>query len=821
MNQTNYEDIDHLDSTRVSFDFRGFLFKVLNLWKLVLISVGFALIIAYLVNVRKQNVYRLDSLISVENEQNPFFTANTSISFNWGGVTGKVGKILTTIKTRNHNEKVVDSLQYYLQYLSQGKYRKIDIYSAAPFNVKIDKSKGQMIGKPIGIRFKDDTHYEIFIEFEGAGITTQKYEDKSRHAATVPLGLFSETYSVNQKVSLPFFNGAIVVKPSIKIIPGAEYYIQFLNFDSVVNGYKNAIAIDPFSKNSSSVLKLSMAGTNKAKIVDFLNATAVILSKTELEQKNLYATNTIKFIDSSLAAVNTDLGDITDEMNKFRRQNKVFDVDEEISQISQQLKEYDAQKQLEQTKLNYLNSLENYLTTKTEFTKIAAPTSVGIEENNILSSVAKITSLAIERQNLEYTTREGSELFKDLDRRINAEKNVLLETIDATKRTIGIQIGTINRNIAILESKLSDLPEDQQQYLKIQRKLNLSQEAYDVYLAKRSEAAIVKAASVSDITIIDMAKDIGGGQIGPNKSLNYMMALLIGFLIPMFLIFVIFLLDSTIHGSDEVIQLSKIPILGLIGKYKYKNNLVVFEKPKSAVAESFRAIRSSLQFIFKKQNTPGGSTLMVTSSVSGEGKTFCSINMATVYALSGKKTILLGLDLRKPKIFGDFNITNEEGIVNYLIGDKSIEEVSFNTHIENLVVVPSGPIPPNPSELLMSDKLRDLMSKLRQEFDLIILDTPPLGLVTDPLELSQYADATIFMIRLDYTKKGMLQLINAKYRAGEVKNISFVLNFYRHKSHQNYGYGYGYGYGVYGNAYHESSRGPSILKRVKRLIGID
>ncbi|MDX1318481.1 MAG: polysaccharide biosynthesis tyrosine autokinase, partial [Xanthomarina gelatinilytica] len=343
------------------------------------------------------------------------------------------------------------------------------------------------------------------------------------------------------------------------------------------------------------------------------------------------------------------------------------------------------------------------------------------------------------------------------------------------------------------EAKLSGLPEDQQEFLKIQRKLDISQEAYNVYMDKRSEAAIVKAANVSDISIIDEAKDIGGGLIGPNKSLNYMMGLMLGFFIPMFLIFVIFLLDHTIHGSDEVERLSKIPIIGLIGKYRYHNNLVVFEKPKSAVAESFRSIRSSLQFLLNKAPREGGRTIMITSSVSGEGKTFCSINVATVYALSGKKTILLGLDLRKPKIFDDFNLSNDNGMVNYLIGEKPFDEVKYQTHIDNLDVVPAGPIPPNPSELLMSPKLKELIATLRETYDIIILDTPPLGLVTDALELVKYADTSLFMIRLDYTKKGMLQLINAKYRAGEIKNIHFILNFYKHKTNHNYGYGYGYG----------------------------
>ncbi len=816
-------DNDYSEPRGVIFDFRGFLFKALNLWKLVVLSIGVALIIAYLINVRKQNIYRLDSLISVETEQNPFFTANTSISFNWGGISGKVGKIMTSIKTRTHNELVVDSLEYYMQYLEQGNYRMEDIYKESPFIVTLDKTKGQLLGPPIGIRFVNDRQFELFLNFTGTVADVQRPLDKKKYQATVLNGAFKETYSFGQTINLPFFNAIINPRQGYSVDLNAEYFVRFLNFDEVVNEFQNSIKIEPFSKESASILKLSLTGTNKSKIADYLNATSAILSKMELQRKNLYATNTIKFIDSSLNAVNDHLKDVTDEMNTFRKQHKVFDVSDEIQIISEKLKGLDVQKEMEQSKLNYLSALDNYLRTKRDYTKIAAPTSVGIEEVNILASVSKITSLAIERQNLEYTTKEGSILFKEIDSQLDSEKNVLLETIDATKNTIRFQLNAISKNMGRLEGQLSGLPQDQQQFLKIQRKINISQQSYDVYLSKRGEAAIVKAANVSDITAIDEAKDIGGGLIGPNKSLNYMMALMIGFFGPMLFIFTMFLFDNTIHGSDEVERLSSIPILGLIGKYNYKNNLVVYEKSKSAVAESFRSIRSSLQFIFKNQGQEEGigKTVMITSSVSGEGKTFCSVNIATVYALSGKKTLLLGLDLRKPRIFEDFKISNERGVVNYLIGDHTFDQINYSTHIENLDVVPSGPVPPNPSELLMSDGMKNLIELVRDRYDMIILDTPPLGLVTDALELAQYADATLFMVRLDYTKKGMLALINAKYKMGEVKNINFILNFYKHKTNHNYGYGYGYAYGTYGNAYNEGNGKQPLSVRIKTFLKIN
>jgi len=818
------EDINYSEQKSFNFDLRGFLFKLLKFWKLFLVCIAIGLFIAHYVNVRKQNIYRLSSLVSLENDQNPFFTANTSISFNWGGVSGKVGKTIIALKTRNHNERVIDSLQFYIQYLKEGKYRKEDIYKKAPFYIEIDKSKGQLLGKPIGIRFINNTQYELFIDFENDKATAQKYSDKSIVSVEAPIGNFVKTFNVGELVDLSFAKFTLHTRDNITIIPGSEFFIQFLNFDGVVNNYKGKISVAPYNKTSSSILTLSLTGNNKQKLVDYLNATTVILSKTDLERKNQYATNTIKFIDSSLSIVNTELKAITDTMNAFRKQTKMFNVDEELLQISEKISDLELREEENQSKLQYLDILADYLRTKTDYTKIAAPTSVGIDESNITASVSKITALAIQRQELEQLVQEGSSSLQDLDGSINAEKNVLLETIASTKKTINIQLNRVGRSKANLESRLSDLPEDQQQYLKIQRNLNISQEAYNVYMAKRSEAAIVKAANISDISVIEVAKDTGGGLIGPNKNLNYMMALLIGFFGPFALIFILFLLDNTIHGADEVKRLSKIPILGLVGKYNYDNNLVVHEKPKSAVAESFRAIRSSLQFFYKKTDKKGGRTIMLTSSVSGEGKTFCSINIASAYALSGKKTILLGLDLRKPKIFGDFNIDNSIGIVNYFIGDKSLKEVTFKSHIENLDIITSGPIPPNPSELLMSDTMTELINALRETYDMIVLDSPPLGLVTDALELSQYADASLFVIRLNYTKKGMLELINAKHKTGELKNISYVLNFYKHNKSHGYGYGYGYGYsygyGVYGNAYHENSKKETIVDKIKSWLKI-
>jgi capsular exopolysaccharide synthesis family protein len=220
--------------------------------------------------------------------------------------------------------------------------------------------------------------------------------------------------------------------------------------------------------------------------------------------------------------------------------------------------------------------------------------------------------------------------------------------------------------------------------------------------------------------------------------------------------------------------------------------------------------------MYNQESQHGSRTIMVTSSVSGEGKTFTSINLATIFALSGKRTLLMGLDLRKPKIFDDFNIENTLGVSNYLVKDATLNEIIKPSGIENLDLILSGPVPPNPSELILTARAGDMLEELRKTYDYIILDTPPLGLVSDAMEISKHADATLYVVRQGYTKKGMLDIINDKYIKQELGNVSLLFNYFDDKAR--YGYGYGYGYGAYGNGYHENNASKTVTYRLKRQI---
>lgn len=806
-------DFNFLESQN-NFDFKGFFLKVISYWKWFLVSLLISFSIAYNVNIRKEKIYGMESLIVVEDQNNPFFTSNTSLVFNWGGTSDKVQTIITALKSRSHNEVVVDKLQYYIKYLKQGEYFFQDAYGEVPFYVKIDKSKGQLFGRPIKIKFLSPTQYELSVAFdESTVVPLMHYADLSVSEFKVQNKEFKQIFKVGQNIKLPFLHLELLVHPEAFDYVGSEYYVQFDDFNATVAAYKGIdVAADA---KALSVVRLQLEGPNKHRLVEYLNVTVDVLRKNQLDSKNLFANNTINFIDSTLVQMEGQIKEAEGELKEFRKGKNILGLEEGSSMLSEKLSSYDLQKDEIDRKLAYYNLLKNYLIKSTDYSKLPAPTVAGIEDPNIIGNVSRLIQLSTERSKMAYAVK-NKDMFSDFDSDIEAVKSVLLENIASSKSALLIDLSIVNKNLSIAEGQASLLPEQKQEHLKITRKYNLKDKIYSTFLEKRSEAEIVKAANISDINFLDKAKDVGGGLRGPKTSINYILAAFLGFFIPLMVVFLMTLLDNNINTIEDIQKLTKIPVIGVVGKKNTLNNLSVFEKPKSPLSESFRAIRSSLQFLYKKQNRQGAKTLMLTSSVSGEGKTFCSINLATVFAMSDKKTVILGLDLRKPRIFGDFNIDNIVGVVNYLIGQKSIDEVIQKTHIPNLDVIPSGPIPPNPSELLMGETMGEMIAALKLQYDYIILDTPPVGLVSDALELAHFCDATLYITRQGFTKKGMLSVVNEKHKRGELHNISILLNGFKNTA--KYGYNYGYGYGAYGEGYYNDREEPKGLKKIIQKI---
>jgi succinoglycan biosynthesis transport protein ExoP len=794
-----------------SFDFKGFLLKIASYWKWFLVSLIVAFTIAYQVNIRKEKIYGMQTMISIKEESNPFFTSNTSLVFNWGGISDQVNGISTILQSRSHNELVVDKLQFYIDYLEQGKYNLVDSYGAVPFYIDIDKSKGQLANTLIKIKFLSDSEYEISIPFENNSVSLITYSTNSYSNTSVQPIEFVKKYKVGEQVSLPFINWKLQINDKPGFYKGKEYFIRFNDFDGTVSRYKG-VTIEG-DKGGGSILTLSMQGTNKARMVEYLNATVRMLIKIQLDGKNQFATNTIRFIDSTLVAMESQLKQTGNELKSFRKDKNIYEIEAGGARVSDKIMDFDVQKDQVTRKIAYYNSLRGYLNNSVDYSRLPAPSVAGIEDPNIIANISKLIALSTQRSEMAYAVK-SDKIFKDFDNQMQAVKSVLLENIISAKASLLYDLSLVNAKIGQAESTVKRLPEEQQELVKIKRKYDLNDNIYTEFLQKRNEAEIVKASNLSDIHFIDPAKDIGGGLIGPKTSVNYVLALFLGILIPLLFVFGIFFINNSIQNADEISKLTQIPLIGVIGVNKDSLNLAVFDKPKSALSESFRGIRSSLQFLYKKQQVSGSKTLMITSSISGEGKTFSSINIATVFALSEKKTVIVGLDLRKPRLAVEFNLTNQLGVVNYLIKQNTLEEIVNKTQIPNLDVILSGPIPPNPSELILSEAMKELIDELKLKYDYIVLDTPPVGLVSDALELVQYADVTLYIVRQNYTKKDMITLLNTRIKRGELNNASIVLNGYENKAKYGSAYGYGYGYGAYSNGYHEEEEQLSFWKTI-------
>lgn len=795
------------------FDFKSFVIKILSHWYWFLIFIGLGLGIAYYVSLRQLPVYKLSSLISIKDDQNPLFTnSNTSLTFNWGGQSNKMSSTVTTLKTRTHNERVVRQLQYYLKYLVEGEYQMEDAYGKTPFKITLKEDAFQLKNQLMKIKLIDDKSFEISFEIEEdvTSLTFYNYKSEEQKSEKINFKTYADTFEIGKPIVSKYFTGQLdLLNNQSKY--NSIYYIKCLDFNSVVKQYEN-IDVSTEEKGGS-VITLELIGENKAKMVDYLNSTSRILSKTQLNQKNLFATKTIQFIDSTLNEKARELEDFEKELNTYKLDNNILDLDSETAELKQKLIGYDLEEKNLKRQVEYLNTLQNYLLNRTSYEDPPAPSIAGITEQSIVAGVNKIVELSLERSKYQYAAKPNLPMFKDIDRQIDAAKKILQENIESSKRNLFKDIKDVKTEIREVESDVRELPANQQGLLKIERRFDISQQTYDLFLAKRNEAKLIKASNVSDIVIIDEAKDVGGGKIGPNNKLNYVMAIIFGLGLPLIYIFFIVLLDNKINTPEDIERLTQIPLIGVVGKSK-RGDKAILEQPSSLISESFRNIRTSLQFVFRNKNIEGSKTILVTSSVSGEGKTFTAINMASVLALSGKKTVLLGLDLRRPKIHKTFDVDKEKGISNFISGNLPYSELIQSSSYTNLDIITSGTIPPNPSELLIGEQMDNFMQKLKQDYDFIILDTPPIGLVSDALNIINYADATIYLIRQHYTKKGMLGLINTKIQKGEIHNVNLVFNYYRAKQRYGYNYGYGYGYGTYGKGYLKKEKSNSLWSRL-------
>jgi capsular exopolysaccharide synthesis family protein len=578
-----------------------------------------------------------------------------------------------------------------------------------------------------------------------------------------------------------------------------DLYFKLHSRTSLQENFRKRLKVAPATKEAT-VITLSLEGNNKEMDIDFLNKLSDIFLNYNLDKKNIDAVRTIEFIDKQLVGITDSLSITEENLQKFRSKKMVMNLSAQGQVIIDQAMKLENDKARLVIESNYYNYLAEYLSKDNVGEVPIAPATMGITDPGLSRLVMDLAE--VQGQYYSKSLGDKNPMQGQLAQRLKNTKDALKETLNGVKQANELAIRENRDQIITVNSKAAALPVTERELLGIERKFKLNDVLYTFLLEKKSEAQIQKASNTPDNEIIDPARP-GKDPVSPKTTLSYLLAIVAGFGFPFLWIMLAETFNYKVRDEEVIIKITDMPIAGHVPHSKFKSLNVVFEEPQSYVAEAFRSLRSRMQFFTKDNKSP---VILITSSMPEEGKTFASINLASAYSLMGKKTVLVGFDLRRPKIYNDFNIDNIKGVSTWLIGRDNLEDVIKATTHENLSIIPAGPIPPNPSELTSSTKTDELLKSLKDRFDCIIIDSPPIGTVSDTFYLAALADTCLIIVRLNKTSKDMIERTVNDLKISDIKSSSLVINDIGSEG-KGYGYGgkYGYGYG-YGKVYSKGKK---------------
>lgn len=785
----NYENQD--------IDFKRILRLIINNWLLIVILSLLAIACAYIYNRYTQPVYTAAGSIIVKDE------SSNSLGPDAVQLQGldlfKSQKNLSTeieiIKSRLIVERAVQQMPFPLEvsYYAKGRFKITDLYKQTPFLIKYDTLYPGVYGRNFEIKFIGNNQFEFGFE--------ENKENKT------------SIHKINERFKNKFGVFHLVANPQGQMLAEHENGYSFtIHYPTSLPGmYRGKVNVYRASE-STSILVISATDDVAERATDFVNTLINVYAAWTKDEKTKIANNTIDFINEQLVLVKDSLNLSEQNIESFKKKTGITNLSADFA--LQRFSSFDNRRLEIEITMKSLDSLENHITQGKDASLIST-SNIGAQDPLLSSTLAELNKLELQKKNLLINSRAAHILVKQLDKKIEITRQEVVKNIYSFRDALINNLQTINSTLNKFEKKLAQIPSTERQFLGIERNRSLNENIYLLLLQQKERYGIAKAAAVADIVVLDYAE--GGWQIKPKKNMAYIIGIFLSISASLSFIFIKDFLNDTIADRSQVEKLTQVPVLGTINHAHQTNSssLVVPLKPKSAVAEAFRSIRTNLQYLSSESSSK---VVVVTSTISGEGKTFFSVNMAAILAMSDKKVLLMGLDLRKPKIHEDFDVPSEAGISKILIGKASAEEVTFKTKIANLDVLPSGPVPPNPSELIMSERMKNLINELRTKYDYIIIDTPPVGLVTDALLAMQYADINIFLLRQRKSKREYIETVNKLYTDNTIKNLAIVLNDLRIGS--NYGGYYGgYHYGGYGYGYYdEENKKTSLISRVRNLF---
>jgi len=656
------------------------------------------------------------------------------------------------------------------------------LYNRSPFVVEVDTAEVNATGYPVYITILSDEEYAVDFDDgmpEKKVLFGQKYTD-NRFAFTINLKNRDGYKQTTQS---------------------SKFYFVINNAHSLAVTYMKKVIIELNDKQGS-LLTLSTSGFVAQQEADFLNKLMEIYIRNDLNEKMQTAINTIDFVDEQLGGITDSLRRAELMLQNFRTGKGIINLSTEGSALLGRLESLYTEKNILSFQLEYFVYLEKYLKEKKDLKGLVSPATIGIDETGIASIVGQLNELSLERDGLLLTVNNDNIQIVRLNQSIESLISLLFEKLQGMREVNGIRIKEINKRIANQEAQLRMLPVTERELVNMERKYNINEKFYTYLMEKRIEAGIAKASNVSDNKVIDQAMPEMAEVVKPKRSINYAMGFLVGLMVPVLLILLFDQLNNSIQDPSHISRKTRVPLMGTIGHNPYESLLPVFDKPKSSFAESFRALRTNLDFMLGKDDNK---VILVSSTISGEGKSFVASNLAVSLAMLGKRTVLLGLDLRKPKVHNLFGIDNSKGLSTFFIGRDNWDDLVEETTVPNLFVMPSGPIPPNPAELMAGSKFEELIAALKENYDFIVIDSPPVAVVTDAVLISRLCDTTLFVLRHRYTSRNVLDLVEDLSKSKTISNMALLLNDFKKPRGYGYGYNYGYGYGYsYGYGYNNS-----------------
>lgn len=745
------------------------------------------LILAVLINKFSTVIYRNATTLYMNQDDRSRSLNSTNDMFQSFGlfnVKGNIDNELEIVRSFGLIKKVITEsdlkVSYYSHKLSPISdmirntpfVKKVELYRQTPVEVIVDPSVPQAVNVPFFITFLNDT--EFTVEASGEEIPLYNYIDDQVVSVT-PSIQFKQRFRFGDEIKTRYFNFRIQKTNNFTKEYTADNRLFFVMHDinRLTLQYQGSMKTETTSERST-LIKITLTGTNRQRITDFLNnLTSVYLGKS-LDKKNKTALSTIDFIDSQISNIADSLSFAETALKNFRTSEGVMDLSFQGQQIFEQLGRLEEQKAAIDVQKKYYEYLDNYLNENQDVSSIMAPSAMNVVDPILNSLVSQLITLGSERASLISNSNNQQNLFlADINIRIENLKETIQETVKNTLNTLNISLNELNYRMSRASGQISQMPKTELQLRGVERKFDLNEAIYTFLLQKRAEAQIARASSLPDYEVVDAAITATARVVAPKKMLTFIISLFLAFFLPTAFVMGKDFLNNKIIDPEEIEKYTDFPVLGKVFHNFHRSKLVVNDHPNSSVTESFRAIRTNFQFF-----SDGGKrqVLLITSSTSGEGKSFCSVNLASAFALNGHRTVLLEFDLRRPKLHQLFNSNNIIGISSYLIDKAIIDDIILPTQIENLDLISAGPAAPNPAELISSERTGELIDKLKEMYDYIIIDSAPSGILAETLLLMKHSDLNIFVVRLENTVKDTFVNAVSTLENSKFNNVTVLIN---------------------------------------------